>query len=90
MTTCPTCHRPYLRPRGRPLSSATMENALCLTRIARGMSRMDLATAIGANETCIQRWERGEAAPNEAQHKALCEVLGDPLEGVRVSRRKRT
>ena len=45
-------------------------------RKAASFSQCDLATAIGAHEQTISRWERGVRTPNAIQLRDISETLG--------------
>ena len=49
---------------------------LIVLRRARGMSRTELATAVGRQFDAIGTWERGHCDPHLASFYALLEVLG--------------
>jgi transcriptional regulator with XRE-family HTH domain len=50
--------------------------ALRMAREAAGLSREELAVAVGRTAQTIYRWERGHAVPYESAITAVARVLG--------------
>jgi transcriptional regulator with XRE-family HTH domain len=61
---------------------------LRVRREKAGMSRADLATAVGAHETTIRSWERRERPPNRAVVARLAQILDSPFEDLLAGSRR--
>jgi transcriptional regulator with XRE-family HTH domain len=49
-------------------------------RIARGMTQLDLADALGLSPRLVSAWERGHTLPTPAQLNATMRVLGGDVQ----------
>ena len=59
-----------------------LHNRLAVLRAERGLSRQDLADAVGANYQTIGYLERGEYNPSLALAFAIADWFGLPIEAV--------
>ncbi len=59
-----------------------LHNRLAVLRAERGLSRQDLAQAVGANYQTIGYLERGEYNPSLALAFAIADHFGLPIEAV--------
>ncbi len=67
--------------RGRP-EVVRLHNRLSVLRAERGMSRQDLADALGVNYQTVGYLERGEYNPSLELAFRISEVFGVPIEAV--------
>ena len=51
-------------------------HALTALREAKGISKADLARAIGVDRTYVSRWETGDRVANERYIRLMAETLG--------------
>jgi len=65
-----------------PDSDPRIHNRLAVLRAERGMSRVDLARAIGVNYQTIGSLERSDYSPSLALAFRLSEVFGLPVEAI--------
>jgi putative transcriptional regulator len=65
-----------------PTVEPKLHNRLAVLRAERGMSRVDLARAIGVNYQTIGSLERGDYSPSLALAFRLTEVFGLPVEAI--------
>ena len=63
-------------------SEPTLFNRLAVLRVERGLSRQDLAEAVGVNYQTIGYLERGEYNPSLGLAFQLAEFFGLPIEAV--------
>lgn len=47
-------------------------------RKAQGITRAELATAVGVSRTAVYRWESGASLVHPRHHVALADALGTP------------
>ena len=73
--------------RGKPVRSRHADRAtnpvggmIKAARVAKGMSRVDLAKKLGVHESSVGYWERGAGWPDPAHHKKLSTLLNIPVE----------
>jgi len=66
---------------GRP-EQIKLHNRLAVLRAERGMSRQDLADALGANYQTIGYLERGEYNPSLELAFRISELFGVPVEAI--------
>lgn len=62
--------------------SAELHNRLSVFRAERGMSRRELADAVGVNPQTIGFLERGEYGPSLVLALKLARVFGVPVEAI--------
>lgn len=67
--------------KGRP-EQIKLHNRLAVLRTERGMSRQDLAEALGANYQTIGYLERGEYNPSLELAFRISDLFGLPIEAV--------
>jgi putative transcriptional regulator len=65
-----------------PSGDLVIHNRLAVLRAERGMSRLDLARAVGVNYQTIGYLERGDYSPSLELALRLSEVFGLPVEAV--------
>jgi DNA-binding XRE family transcriptional regulator len=63
-------------------ASGTLYNRIAVLRTERGLSRRDLADALGVNYQTIGYLERGEYAPSLELTFRLSELFGLPIEAI--------
>ncbi len=63
-------------------SEPSLFNRLAVLRVERGLSRQDLAEAVGVNYQTIGYLERGEYNPSLALAFQLAEYFGLPVEAI--------
>ena len=74
MTSNTTATSPPVRAKADP--TAAQRGALIrATRIARGLTQLDLGKAVGVSDNSVAAWEKGKL-PRLATRKRLAEVLG--------------
>jgi DNA-binding XRE family transcriptional regulator len=66
----------------RSAGGGTIYSRIPVLRAERGMSRQELATAVGVNYQTIGYLERGEYNPSLELAFRICEVFGLPVEAV--------
>lgn len=67
-------------PRGRKRTN--LHNRLTVLRTERGVSRAELATAVGVNSQTIGFLERGDYGPSAELALKICEFFELPVEAV--------
>ena len=65
-----------------PQASRRIYNRLAVLRAERGISRVDLARAVGVNYQTIGYLERGDYSPSLDLALRLSEVFGLPVEAI--------
>jgi putative transcriptional regulator len=65
-----------------PNGDLVIYNRLAVLRAERGMSRLDLARAVGVNYQTIGYLERGDYSPSLELTLKLSEVFGLPVEAI--------
>lgn len=65
-----------------PNGERTIHNRLAVLRTERGMSRLELARAIGVNYQTVGYLERGDYSPSLELAFRLSEVFGLPVEAL--------
>lgn len=65
-----------------PDSEQRIHNRLAVLRAERGMTRLDLARAIGVNYQTVGYLERGDYSPSLGLALRLGEVFGLPIEAI--------
>ena len=65
-----------------PDGERRIHNRLAVLRIERGMSRIDLARALGVNYQTVGYLERGDYSPSLELALRVCELFGLPVEAV--------
>ena len=65
-----------------PLQSRKIHNRLAVLRAERGLSRVELARALGVNYQTIGYLERGSYSPSLELALRLSEVFGLPIEAI--------
>ena len=65
-----------------PNAEKRIHNRLAVLRAERGMSRIDLARAIGVNHQTVGYLERGDYSPSLELALRLGEVFGLPVEAI--------
>ena len=68
--------------RRMPSEARRIHNRLAVLRVERGISRLDLARAIGVNPQTIGYLERGDYSPSLELAMRLSEVFGLPIEAI--------
>jgi putative transcriptional regulator len=69
-------------PRHQAPPEAALHNRIALLRTERGLSRHDLAEALGVNYQTIGYLERGEYNPSLDLAMRLAEYFGLPVEAI--------
>ena len=59
-----------------------VHNRIRALRTGRGMSRQELAEALGVHYQTVGYLERGESAPSLHLALRLAQLLGEPVEGI--------
>lgn len=59
-----------------------VHNRIQVLRTGRGMSRQELAEALGVHYQTVGYLERGESAPSLHLALRLAELFGEPVEGI--------
>jgi DNA-binding XRE family transcriptional regulator len=65
-----------------PNGDFKIHNRLAVLRAERGLSRLDLARAIGVNYQTVGSLERGDYSPSLALAFRLSDVFGLPVEAI--------
>ena len=69
-------------PKSADRTDLVLHNRLAVLRAERGLSRQDLANAVGANYQTIGYLERGEYNPSLVLAFAIADHFGLPIEAV--------
>lgn len=69
-------------PKSADRTEPVLYNRLAVLRAERGLSRQDLANAVGANYQTIGYLERGEYNPSLVLAFAIADHFGLPIEAV--------
>ena len=69
-------------PKSADRTELVLHNRLAVLRAERGLSRQDLANAVGANYQTIGYLERGEYNPSLGLAFAIADHFGLPIEAV--------